>query len=156
MTFKNDNNTDNWETTLEGWKDIQEYIPTDKKIYSPFYCNGKQKEFFAEMGFDIIHEDTDYFTNTFEYDIIIDNPPFSKMKEITAKLKEDDKPFILILPPRYIHIKYFFKEFKDHLQVKIPITRTPFFNEDRDKYTPPGGTAFYFYKCNLEKDLEYI
>lgn len=156
MSFTHDNETDNYETSLEGWKQIQQYIPTDKKIYSPFYCNGLQKEYFAEMGFDIIHEDTDYFTNTFEYDILIDNPPFSKMKEITQKLKEDDKPFILILPTRYISIKYFFKEFKDHLQVKIPMKRTTFIGNGRDNYNPPGGTAFYFYKCNLDKDLEYI
>ena len=156
MTYKTDKDSDNWETSLEGWKQIKEFIPTDKRIYSPFYCNGKQKEYFKELGFDIIHEDTDYFTNTFDYDILIDNPPFSKMKKITKKLKEDDKPFILILPTSYIHIKYFFKEFKDHLQVKIPVTRPTFFNEERDNYTAPGGTAYYFYKCNLEKDLEYI
>ncbi len=156
MSFKEDNLTDNYETTLAGWMQIKDYIPTDKKIYSPFYCNGKQKEFFKEMGFDIIHEDTDYFTNTFDYDILIDNPPFGKMKEITAKLKKDDKPFILILPTRYISIKFFFKEFKDHLQIKIPLNRTTFFGNGKDKYTPPGGTAFYFYRCNLNKDLEYI
>ena len=124
MSFKNDDLTDNWESSKDAWLRIQEWIPTDKKIYAPFYCNGIQKEYFKELfDIDIIHEDVDYFTNTFEYDILVDNPPFSKMKEITKKLKEDDKPFILILPARYIGIKFFFKEFKDHLHVKIPVIR---------------------------------
>ena len=83
MSFKNDDLTDNWESSKDAWLRIKEWIPTDKKIYAPFYCNGIQKEYFKELfDIDIIHEDVDYFTNTFEYDILVDNPPFSKMKEI--------------------------------------------------------------------------
>jgi hypothetical protein len=43
---------------------IKDYIPKDKKIWAPFYCDGKQKEYFEEMGFDIIHEDKDFFSYT--------------------------------------------------------------------------------------------
>ena len=37
------------------------------------------------MGFDIIHEDKDFFSYVPEYDIVIENPPFSKMKDIRIK-----------------------------------------------------------------------
>ena len=43
------------------------------------------------MGYDIIHEDKDFFSYTPDYDIIVDNPPFSKMKEVCQRLKELDK-----------------------------------------------------------------
>ena len=93
MSFTNDKESDNYATDKYGWEIIKDFIPKDKKIYAPFYCDGKQKEYFKEMGFDIIHEDVDFFSNTFDYDIVVDNPPFSKFKEICVKLKEDDKPF---------------------------------------------------------------
>ena len=77
-----DKDSDNYATDKLGWEIIQEYIPKNKVIWSPFYCDGKQKEYFEEMGYNIIHEDKDFFSYVPNYDIIIDNPPFSKMKEI--------------------------------------------------------------------------
>ena len=90
MSFTNDKDSDNYATDKNGWEIIKDFIPTDKQIWSPFYCDGKQKEYFAEMGFDIIHEDEDFFLNN-KGQIIIDNPPFSKMKEICNRLKELEK-----------------------------------------------------------------
>jgi len=91
MSFTNDKDSDNYATDKKGWELIKEYIPTDKQIWSPFYCDGKQKEYFAELGFDIIHNDEDFFEND-RGEIVIDNPPFSKMKEICKRLKELEKP----------------------------------------------------------------
>ena len=63
MSFTNQKDSDNYATDKLGWEMIKEYIPTDKKIWAPFYCDGKQKDYFSEMGFDIIHEDEDFFLN---------------------------------------------------------------------------------------------
>ena len=60
MSFTNDKNSDNYITNAEDWLRIKDYIPKDKKIWSPFYCDGKQKEYFNDMGFDIIHQDRDF------------------------------------------------------------------------------------------------
>ena len=60
MSFILDKDSDNYATDKNGWEIIKDYIPQDKKIYAPFYCDGKQKEYFKEMGFDIIHEDKDH------------------------------------------------------------------------------------------------
>ena len=158
MSFTSEMNTDNYATDKMGWEIIKDFIPTDKKIYAPFYCDGKHKDYFEEMGYNIIHEDTDFFENTYDYDIIVDNPPYSKMKEISIKLKEIDKPFILILPTRYFGIKFFMDKFKDHIQVIIPSKRPTFTHLTNPKYgyTPPGGTYYFCYKMNLEKDLNFI
>ena len=123
MSFTQDKDSDNYATDKKGWEIIQEYIPKDKVIWSPFYCDGKQKEYFEEMGYNIIHEDRDFFCYAPEYDIIVDNPPFSKLRPILERLKKLDKPFILIMPSSKINAVWFQKLFKDYLQLIIPLKK---------------------------------
>ena len=157
MSFTNDKDSDNYATDKKGWEIIKQFIPTDKQIWSPFYCDGKQKEYFNDMGFDIIHEDEDFFENN-KGDIVIDNPPFSKMKDICIRLKELDKPFILIAFSKVLLMKWFQRLFKNDLQVIIPFTRPTFTHLTNPKkgYTPPYGVMYYCYKMNLPKDLVFI
>ena len=158
MSFTKDKDSDNYATDKNGWEIIKDYIPTDKKIWSPFYCDGKQKEIFAEMGFNIMHEDKDFFSYTPDYDLIIDNPPFSKWFQVCYRLKELDKPFILISFPKCFLTKKFQNLFKEHLQLIIPNTRPTFTHLDNPKkgYTPPFGVWYFCYKMNLPKDLNFI
>jgi hypothetical protein len=158
MSFTGDKDSDNYITNAEDWKRIKEYIPENKKIWSPFYCDGKQKEYFKEMGYDIIHEDRDFFSYTPEYDIVIDNPPFSKKKDIFEKLKNLDKPFIIVAPSVMLSYKYFQDHFKDHLQIIIPYNRIKFKHLDsiNKNYTPPYASYYFCYKMNFEKDLLFI
>jgi len=157
MSFTNQRSSDNYRTDKIGWEIIKDYIPRDKIIWSPFYCDGKQKEYFIEMGFDIIHNDEDFFEND-HGEIIIDNPPFSDFKNVCNRLKELDKPFILICPARTIQLKHFQKHFKEHLQIIIPYTRPTFTHLTNPKkgYTPPFGVMYFCYKMNLAKDLIFI
>ena len=157
MSFTKDKDSDNYITNKNGWEIIEPYIPRDKKIWAPFYCDGKQKEYFKEMGYDIIHEDKDFFSYTPDYDIIVDNPPFSKLRDILNKLKELDKPFILIMPSSKINAVWFQKLFKDDLQVIIPFKKIPFTHINPDiPFNFNWGTYYYCYKMNLEKDLIFI
>jgi len=157
MSFTKDKDSDNYSTDKIGWEIIKEYIPNDKIIWSPFYCDGKQKIYFKEMGYDIIHEDENFFENN-KGDIIIDNPPFSKMKEICLRLKDLDKPFILVAFSKVILMKWFQKLFKDNLQLIIPFSRPTFTHLTNPKkgYTPPYGVMYYCYKMNFKKDLIFI
>ena len=158
MSFTTDKDSDNYTTDKIGWEIIKDFIPKDKILYAPFYCDGKQKIYFEEMGLNIIHEDKDFFTFNPEYDIIIDNLPFSKMKDICIRLKELDKPFIIIAFSKVILMKWFQRMFKDHLQVIIPFSRPTFSHLTHPKkgYTPPYGIMYYCYKMNLHKDLIFI
>jgi len=157
MSFTNDKDSDNYITNKIEWERIKEYIPTDKKIWAPFYCDGKQKEYFKEMGYDIIHEDEDFFNNN-KGDIIIDNPPFSKKREIFSRLKELGKPFILVCPSMLLSYKYFQELFKEEIQILVPFKRINFkhLNSNKKNYSPPFASFFYCYKMNLEKDLIFI
>lgn len=158
MSFTEYKDSDNYATDKNVWEIIKEFIPQNKKIYAPFYCDGKQKEYFSDMGFDIIHEDVDFFNNTFEYDIIVDNPPFSKKKEILTELREIDKPFILIIPTCLLSLKWFQNLYSNNIQVIIPMKRLTFthLTHPKEGYTPPFGSFIYCYKMNLEKDLIFI
>ena len=152
---KDYNGNDNFYTLKKDWEVITQFIPNDKQIWSPFYGDGKQKEYFAEMGYDIIHEDEDFFSYTPEYDLIIDNPPFSKKKNILIRLKELDKPFILIMPLEVLVYQYF-KIFKNDIQIIIPNKRLNFLQPNGDIKKFNYDCAYFCYKMNLEKDLIFL
>jgi hypothetical protein len=157
--FNGEVSKDNYETNKEGWEIIKEYIPKDKTLWCPFYCSGKQKAYLNELGFNnVIHKDEDFFKNDYPDTIVIDNPPFSKFKEICIRLKELDKPFIIIGFSKIILMKWFQRLFKDDLQIIIPFTRPTFSHIDNPKkgYTPPFGVQYYCYKMKLKKDLIFI
>ena len=159
MSFTNDKDSDNYATDKIGWDIIKEYIPKDKTLWCPFYCDGKQKEYLNELGFnDVIHEDENFFENYYENSIVIDNPPFSKFKIICERLKELEQPFILIGFSKIILMKWFQRLFKDDLQIIIPFKRPTFTHLVNPKkgYTPPYGVQYYCYKMNLKKDLIFI
>ena len=157
MSFIKDKDSDNYMTNRDDWERIKQYIPNDMKIWSPFFGDGKQKEYFKEMGFDIIHEDEDFFANN-KGDIIIDNPPFSKKKEILARLKEIDKPFILVCPSMMLSYKYFQELYKDNIQILVPFKRINFrhINSTKKNYSPPFASFYFCYKMGLSKDLVFI
>ena len=157
--FTNQDETDNYETDCQGWLNIQQFIPKDAKIYSPFYCSGKQKEIFRVMGHDIIHEDRDFFSYIpDDFDLIIDNPSFSNFKEVCSRLKLIDKPFIIIGRSNLLLCRWFQRLFCNSLQVIIPDKRITFTHLTNPKkgYNPPYGTFYYCYKMDLKKDLIFI
>ena len=80
------------------------------------------------------------------------------MKEICTKLKELDKPFVLVAMSKVILMKWFQRMFKDHLQVIIPFSRPTFTHLTNPKkgYTPPYGVQYYGYRMNWDKDLIFI
>lgn len=155
--FCGDNENDDYMTNGDEWKRIKEYIPKDKIIWSPFYCDGKQKEYFAEMGFDIIHEDKDFFAYEPNFDIIIDNPPFSKKRQVFERLKELDKPFMILCSSVLMISPWFFKMFKDDLQVIIPLSKINCTCLNKDKrFNFNWGIYIYCYKMKLPKDMIFI
>ena len=157
--FTGNKKSDDYATPAHAWKDIEHFIPKDKVIYMPFYYDGSAKERMEALNVKwVIHSDVDYFKNNFEYDLVIDNPPFSKKREILQKLKEDDKPFILLLPTATICMQYFQNLFRqDNIQLIIPKKRIHF---EVDGEAPKAGAYFdcfyYCYKMELDKDINFI
>jgi hypothetical protein len=152
-------------TPNHAWEDIKSFIPDNKIIWSPFYGDGNQKNIFKNMGYDIIHQDKDFFTYTPEYDLIIDNPPFDKCNDIFIKLKELNKPFILLMPTGKLSTKYFkdFMKDNDKIQIIIPKKRINFIKyvdgvlDPTIKHNGCNFDCYYYcFKMNLKNDITFI
>lgn len=159
---KSNSKSDNYATPAHVWKDIEQYIPKDKIIYVPFFLDGGTKQTYLDLGCKyVIHEDVDYFKNNFKFDLICDNPPFSKKKQILAKLKADGKPFILLVPPGTMHTNYFRQMFKGDtdIQVIIPKSRIHYISGTENEGRPsncPFDTIYLCWKMKLPREINWI
>ena len=156
-TFKKD---DAYMTPKHVWEDIIDYIPKDKIIYEPFYGDGKSGEYLKELGCKhVIHEEIDFYENynKLEYDLIVSNPPFSDCKNILTKLKEVNKPFILIMPSSKINTQYVRENYKNtSLQLIIPRKRISFIKDKVLTKSCNFDCFYYCYKMNLKKDIIWL
>ena len=113
---------DDYMTPKYAWENIKEFIPNDKVIWEAFYGDGASGRFLEELGFNVIHNQDDFFESN-NGELCVSNPPFSKTKEVLTRLVKLDKPFILILPSSKINTQYvrnLFKDKDDKLQIIIP------------------------------------
>jgi hypothetical protein len=153
---------DDYMTPKYAWENIKQYIPK-VKIWEAFFGDGKSGTYLEELGFDVIHEERDFFTEPpDEWDMIVSNPPFSKSKEVMKKMLEYDKPFIMIMPSSKINTSYF-REWKDKgLQIIIPRKRIHFvklINRETPKNWKNAcnfDCFYYCYKIGLEKDIIWL
>jgi hypothetical protein len=152
---------DDYMTPKYVWENIQHLIPKDKVIWEPFYGDGQSGNHLTELGFDVIHEPVDFFENDLG-DMIVSNPPFSKSKEVMSRLKNLDKPFILILPTQKLNTSYLRENYKNtELQIIIPRKRIQFIKcVNGEKVESKNACSFdcyyYCYKMNLPKDLIWL
>lgn len=151
-------------TPLSAWEDIKEYIPKDKVIWEAFYGNGESGTHLSKLGFDVIHEPVDFFENDMG-DVVISNPPFSLIPEVLARLKELNKPFIMIMPSSKINTQYFRKLFAataDPIQIIIPKKRIQFTKlvdgkvPENYKSSCNFDCFYYCYKMDLPKDIIWL
>lgn len=153
---------DDYMTPKYAWENIQHLIPRDKVIWEAFYGDGKSGEYLRELGFNVIHEEKDFFENNLG-DVIVSNPPFSKSKEVMKRLKELDKPFIILLPFSKINTSYCRENFKNKgLQIIIPRKRIHFDKHINGKKVEGWKNAcnfdcfYYCYKINLPNDITWL
>ncbi len=153
---------DDYMTPESAWINIKEYIPKNKIIWEAFYGDGNSGKYLEKLGFNVIHNQNDFFKSA-EGEIIVSNPPFSIKKKVLTRLKELDKPFILILPAYTITTQYIRELFKDDkLQIIIPRRRIHFDKKINGK-TPENwknvcnfDCFYYCYKMNLDKDIIWL
>ena len=133
-------------TPRHAWEDTAHFIP-DGVIWEPFYGDGTSGDHLRSLGFDVIHEKLDFFENDLGQ-IIVTNPPFSETKTIIPRLKQMDKPFIMIMPASKIFTAYVRDSFEDALQIIIPRKRINFIkHENGEEVESPGCSFDCFYYC---------
>ena len=148
--------TDNdYMTPKSAWENIKEYIPKNKVIWEAFYGDGKSGEYLRELGFEVIQNKNDFYKSN-EGDIVVSNPPFSQSKEVIERLKELDKPFILILPCNKINTQYF-RILKNEIQIIIPRNRIHF-NKNKEGWKKACyfDCFYYCYKMNLPSSIVWL
>jgi len=143
------------------WENIKDYIPNDKILWECFYGDGESGNDLKDLGYDVIHEPIDFFENN-KGDMLISNPPFSKKKEVFTRLKELDKPFIMICPSSMLNTQYIRDLFMNKLQIIIPRRRINF-TKKIDGVIPENwgdrcnfDCFYYCYKMNLERDIIWL
>jgi len=153
---------DDYMTPKSAWEAIKDFIPKDKVIWEAFYGNGESGSHLKELGFEVINEDVDFFSNNLG-DVIVSNPPFSKSKEVMKRLKELDKPFIMILPSSKINTSYMRENFMNQgLQIIIPRKRIHFIKLVEGEVPKNWKNAcnfdcfYYCYKIGLERDITWL
>lgn len=151
---------DDYMTPKKVWADINHLIPPCKIIWEAFYGNGKSGDYLSELGHEVIHEDIDFFSSD-KGDIIISNPPFSMKKEVMYRLKELDKPFIMVLPISTINTNYFRATFGNKIQIIIPQRRIQFMKLEKNKTASLNGRcnfdcAYFCYRINLPRDIYFL
>jgi len=152
-------------TPKSAWENIQHLIPKDKVIWEAFFGDGKSGDYLTELGFNVIHEKIDFFSNN-KGDIVISNPPFTMKKEVLTRLVKLDKPFILIMPSSTLNTKYIrkiFEDKEDKLKIIIPKGRIHFNKLVNGKTPKNWGKQCYFdtfYFCykieGLENDITWL
>ena len=153
-------NYDDYMTPKHAWENIKDFIPKNKVIWEAFYGDGSSGKILSDLGFNVIHKEVDFFEENLG-DIIVSNPPFSKIKEIMKRLLVIDKPFILILPSSKINTSYF-REWKNkNIQIIIPIKRIHF-NKLVDgkilniKNACNFDCFYYCYKIGLNSSITWL
>jgi hypothetical protein len=151
-------------TPRYAWENVAHLIPKDKVIWEAFYGDGASGTYLRDLGFNTIHEDLDFFTEN-RGDIIVSNPPFSKSKEVLTRLKELNKPFMMILPASKVTTQYvraLFKDSTDPLQLVIPRKRIHFQKQIDGKMPEDYKSCcnfdcfYYCWKMGLPRDLLWL
>lgn len=148
---------DDYMTPFTAWENIKDYIPKDKVIWESFFGDGKSGNHLQELGFEVIHKNIDFFENN-EGEIVVSNPPFTKKKEVMTRLKELDKPFILLMPQNTLNNNYVRELFEDSIQIIIPRKRIQFIKNGEDGHPKKCNfdCFYYCYKINLERDIVFL
>lgn len=153
---------DDYMTPKSAWEAIKHLIPKDKVIWEAFYGDGTSGSHLKELGFEVINENVDFFSNNLG-EVIVSNPPFSKSKEVMKRLKELDKPFILILPSSKINTSYMRENYMNQgLQIIIPRKRIHFIKLIEGEVPKNWKNAcnfdcfYYCYKIGLERDIVWL
>lgn len=154
MTNKKEDKDDDYMTPKAVWESIQEYLPKDKVIWEAFYGDGTSGKHLKDLGFNVIHENIDFFLEN-RGDLIVSNPPFSRKKEVLHRLRQLGKPFVLVLPAATLGTKMLRELFPD-IQVIIPNGRIQFVKDGKQTSGVWFASFLYCWKMGLPRDIIFL
>jgi len=147
---------DDYMTPKYAWEHIEQYIPKDKVIWEAFMGDGNSGQYLRDLGYDVIHDNDDFFESD-KGEVIISNPPFSDKNKTLTRLKLLDKPFIILLPQPAINTTAIRELFGDTLQLIIPRKRIQFIKNGTETTNKCNFDCYYYcYKMDLPRDIIWL
>jgi len=155
---------DDYATPASAWEAVAQYVPKGVTIWEPFYLDGSSGDTWERLGWDVIHDGTDFYTHTeAPGDVIISNPPYSDKARVFERLKQLDKPFMMLCPSSMLCTQYIRRTFGDDpdpLQVIIPRKRIQFLKSVEGEMIKPGACNFdcfyYCWRLNLPREIVWL
>jgi hypothetical protein len=148
---------DSYMTPKEVWESIAHLISKDKIIWECFYGDGKSGEYLTDLGFMVEHQEIDFFdVPSFNYDILVSNPPYSMKPKVFKRLAEIDKPFMMLVPVSTMTKKFLKTYFQDKIQIIIPKSRIHFIKNGLQTNKSWFDTIWICYKMNFDKDIIFL
>ena len=148
---------DDYNTPKIVFQSIKHLVPKDKIIWECFYGDGNSGKYLKELGFNVETEDIDFFTDpSFNYDILISNPPYSIKAKVFKRLSEIDKPFMMLVPVATMTKQYLKKYFINKIQIVIPERRIQFVKNGIQTDRCYFDTIWICYKMGFDKDIIFL
>lgn len=160
--------SDDWQTCPSAWAALAPHVRkyAAKRVWQPFYYDGKCAEHLRELGFsDVVHEKRDFFERVTDkkflkkVDVIMDNPPYTspETKEaVLGALAASGKPFIMLLPISVLHVA-FVRRLLDMRRVQALIPRRVLVRKrNAQSPVPFKYLCWLAYKCDLDSDLIFL
>ena len=161
ITTLKEKKDDEWMTSKETWEDIQQFLPKDKIIWEAFFGDGNSGKFLGELGCIVLQGAINFFDHykliENKFDVIVSNIPFSIKFEVLQKLKDIDKPFVVLMPSNVLQTKKFNEIFKEYgpngIQIVLPSKRIQYIRNGEVLPFCSFDSKYYFYKWNLPSDI---
>lgn len=161
---------DHFETPEIAYRDIVPVLDwlskvpkKDHRIYDPYYCDGRTKIIFQQLGYNnIIHEKRDFYKDIQDNELpkfqtLVTNPPYSDQHKerclefAFVQLREHDKPFFLLMP-NYVAAKEYYRRISGDEGVVFLSPSEPYeysHPEGTGKAIPPFASLWF---CGLGED----
>jgi len=141
---------DDYSTPREAFELLFDYIPRDKWVWSPFFMNGADLNMPKDIL--IIHEHRDFFDyQPYNFEYIIDNPPYSKKQQIFERCETIGKPYALLVPFDTLERQYMNEIMKTKdVSIIVPHKRYKF---NSNKVTMPFKSVWICVGFNLNKQM---
>ena len=145
---------DDYSTPIEAFQLIFKYVDKSQKVWCPFFNDGSLVNHLESLEVNYIHSNTDFFTYEPDFEILIDNPPYSIKQKVFERCIALDKPFALLVPMDTLDRQYFSKLFKDKdITIIIPIKRYNFVSNEKKTSVP---FKCIWICCNFKLDKQII
>ena len=152
------NNSDEYYTSLDTWKTILHLLPKHKMAWEGFVGpDSRSLGYLRELGVRVTGFVNVDFFNSNSGDYLLSNPPFSKKREIIARLAKLKKPFMMVWPISAIPAQYLRELGEEDIQIVIPWKRLRFETlHSNETSEPTFGCVWLCYKMNLENGKKLI